>query len=241
MITLHADLHTHTLASGHAYSTIKEMADAAREKNLELIASTDHGTAMEGACHRLYFWNLVAYPRKIGGVTVLRGIEANVLNMDAGLDADERLLSRLDWVIASLHEVIAPPSSPAAHTELYLRLADNPLVDMIGHPETVAYPFDYERVIREFGARGKIVEINNYHAFHQSPKCAQNCEEIARLCMKHGVSVAVNSDAHICQRVGETGLALAMLERIGFPEELVLNASAERVLAHIRKKRPDFT
>ncbi|MDR2527568.1 MAG: phosphatase [Synergistaceae bacterium] len=240
MIILHADLHTHTLASGHAYSTIKEMADAAKEKNLELIASTDHGVAMEGACHRLYFRNLTAYPRKMGGVTVLRGIEANVLNMDAELDADERLLSPLDWVIASLHEIIAPPSTPAIHTEMYLRLADNPMVDMIGHPESTTYPFDYDRVIREFGAKGKIVEINNYHAFHQSPKNTQNCEEIARLCMKHGVTVAVNSDAHICHRVGETALALAMLERIGFPEELVLNAAVERVLAHVQKKHPDF-
>ena len=38
-----ADLHTHTIASTHAYSTITEMVQAASAKNLYAIAITDHG------------------------------------------------------------------------------------------------------------------------------------------------------------------------------------------------------
>ena len=58
--------------------------------------------------------------------------------------------------------------------------------------------------------------------------------------MKHDVRIAVNSDAHTCYAVGEIAPALAMLEEIGFPEELILNATTERVLDHVRQKHPTF-
>lgn len=240
MITLSADLHVHTLASGHAYCTIKEMAEAADGKGLDMIAITDHGVAMEGTCKPIYFYNLSALPRKMGNVTLLRGIEANVVDMEARLDMDPHLLHRLEWVIASLHENIVEPASPELHTEMYLKLAANPLVDMIGHPESPAFAFDYERVIPEFGRCGKIVEINNHHAYRLGKQNEINCRRIAELCMKHDVKIAVNSDAHIDCDVGNTGRALAMLDEIGFPEELVLNAKSDRVLAHVEEKHPLF-
>lgn len=36
------DSHTHTIASGHAYSTILENALAAKNKGLKLLCTTDH-------------------------------------------------------------------------------------------------------------------------------------------------------------------------------------------------------
>ncbi|GHS85633.1 phosphatase [Synergistales bacterium] len=240
MFTLSADLHTHTIGSGHAFSTVKEMAGAASEKKLSVLAVTDHGSAMEGASGAIYFRNLSVLPRNIGSVTILKGIEANIMDMDARLDADAPLLSRLEWVIASLHENVTAPATSAAHTEMYLKLADNPLVDMIGHPDTPAYAFDYERVIREFGAKGKIVEVNNEHAFCHGAQNGKNCARIASLCKKHGVRIAVNSDAHIFSKVGEVGAALVMLDEIEFPEELILNLKHERVLDYIKSKRALF-
>lgn len=44
------DAHTHTIASGHAYSTIREMAKAASEKGLELLGITEHSMKMPGTC-----------------------------------------------------------------------------------------------------------------------------------------------------------------------------------------------
>ena len=40
MIRLIADLHTHTLASGHAYGTIRENAQAAAERDLRILGIT---------------------------------------------------------------------------------------------------------------------------------------------------------------------------------------------------------
>ncbi|MFW5991661.1 MAG: PHP domain-containing protein, partial [Halanaerobiaceae bacterium] len=51
---IEVDLHMHTLNSGHAYSTITEMAKAAAGQNLKLIAVTDHGPLLPGGPHEYY-------------------------------------------------------------------------------------------------------------------------------------------------------------------------------------------
>ena len=51
------DTHTHTLASGHAYNTIREMAKMAADKGLEGLALTEHAPQMPGSCHLFYFQN----------------------------------------------------------------------------------------------------------------------------------------------------------------------------------------
>ena len=39
------DIHSHTIASGHAYNTLYEMARAAADNGMELFGSSDHGPA----------------------------------------------------------------------------------------------------------------------------------------------------------------------------------------------------
>ena len=43
------DTHSHTLASGHAYNTIREMAQTAAEIGLKGLAITEHAPEMPGA------------------------------------------------------------------------------------------------------------------------------------------------------------------------------------------------
>ena len=54
------DLHTHTIASGHAYNTLREMAKAAADRGLEILGITEHAPMMPGTCHNYYFHNLNA-------------------------------------------------------------------------------------------------------------------------------------------------------------------------------------
>ena len=216
------------------------MIEAAAERGLDLIALTDHAPAMPGSCQILHFSNLRAIPRRIGGVAVLRGVEANVLDRHGTLDLPDRILRRLDWVIASLHDNVLYPEPGTSYTDLYLALAENPQIDMIGHPDSPNFPFDAERVIPALGANGKIVELNSYHALGLGPENEANARRIVELCARHGVSIAVNSDAHSPWQVGATAPAVAMLEAMDFPESLILNASADRVLDYVRSRRPGF-
>ncbi|MGI6120647.1 MAG: PHP domain-containing protein, partial [Desulfosporosinus sp.] len=80
------DLHTHTVASGHAYSTISENAQAALRKGIKLLGMTDHGPSMPGTPHLYHFGNLSILPEELYGVRILPGVEANITNHEGELD-----------------------------------------------------------------------------------------------------------------------------------------------------------
>ncbi len=73
------DLHMHTVASTHAYSTLSDYIAQAKQKGIKLFAITDHGPDMEDAPHHWHFINMRIWPRVVDGVGILRGIEANIM------------------------------------------------------------------------------------------------------------------------------------------------------------------
>ena len=91
-----ADLHTHSIASGHAYSTIQEMVMFAKIKNIKILAITEHGYSMPDACHENYYYNLASIPREIYGVHLLLGCEANILDYSGHIDLCDAAASQLD-------------------------------------------------------------------------------------------------------------------------------------------------
>ena len=101
--TIIADLHTHTLASTHAYSSLTEMVRAASERGLYAIAITDHGKAMPGSPRDWYFGNLREVPLRYRGVLTLAGMEANVLDFEGRLDLEPGDARALDWVKENIH------------------------------------------------------------------------------------------------------------------------------------------
>ena len=58
------DVHTHTIASGHAYNTMMEMIREAQNMELEVYGITEHGPRMPGSCHDFYFHNLRVVERQ---------------------------------------------------------------------------------------------------------------------------------------------------------------------------------
>lgn len=235
------ETHSHTLASAHAYSTVTENARAARLAGLAAIAVTDHGPALDDSPHAWHFSCMDLLPDTIEGVRILRGAEVNILDDAGRVDLEEDVLRSLDFCIASMHTPVYQPSTPERHTAAWLSVAENPLIDVVGHSGDGRYVYDYERVIPVFGRYNKAVEINN-HSFAARWGSKENCPVIARLCMRHGVPVVVSSDAHICTAVGCCDHALDMLRDIGFPERLILNAHVDRFFAWLsaKKNRPEL-
>ena len=88
------DLHTHTIASGHAYNTLYEMAQAAADNGLAVYGCSEHAPSMPGTCHEFYFTNFKVLPRVIRGVPVLMGAELNILDFEGHVDLDEYYLKR---------------------------------------------------------------------------------------------------------------------------------------------------
>ncbi len=244
-----ADLHTHTIASTHAYSTFTEMVRAAAEKGLYALAVTDHAKRMPGSPREWYFSSLRELPLHYRGVLTIVGAEANIMDFEGSLDMTPEELDKLDWVVASIHhlgqEGLKEPDEEKS-THLWLQIAHDPYVNVIGHSGDPLFPYDVDRVIPEFGANHKLVEINN-HTFEVRKQNIGNCKRIALACKKYGVPIVVDSDAHFETKVGSVGSALQMLAEIDFPEELILNASPERLndylahYTHIFTNRPNET
>ncbi len=233
-----ADLHMHTIVSHHAFNTITEMAQRAKSLGLYAIAVTEHGPAMPDSPHPWYFYGLTTLPDRIEDVWLLKGVEANVCDMDGTLDFTPAELERsaLDWVIASIHsDVIPKRMTQDEATELWLRVAKNPYVDCIGHSESQAFRYDYDAVTKEFAKQKKIVEINANSAVVR-PGNEKNMRELALACKRSGTKIAVNSDAHSIYRLAQFDTVLPMLQEIGFPQELIVNATKENLLAALKER-----
>ena len=114
------DVHMHTLASGHAYNTIREMIAAGSKKGLALVGIADHAPAMPGSTHRFYFENLRIFDRKVygdeAGVELLMGVELNILNTTGKVDLEEKGLRSVDYAIASLHDPCINPGTALDNT-----------------------------------------------------------------------------------------------------------------------------
>ena len=230
------DLHTHTSACSHAFSTVGENAAAAAELGLAGIATTDHGVSMTDAPHIWHFENLHTLERKICGTTVLRGTEVNITDYNGALDIPDNILAKLEWVVASMHDCCVPIGSVEDITKAYLAVLDNPYVDLIGHPGRLeGFWFDIDTVIKKAKETEKFIEINeNTLGGNGNHK---RCIEIAKACKKYEVEVCCNSDAHYSGKIGRVETAFSMLEEIGFPKKLIANLDADRIFGYVKAKR----
>ncbi len=228
-----ADLHCHTIASVHAYSTIRECINKAKMLGLKAIAITDHGIGVNDSPPLSYFDNLISLPNYVDGIRILKGVEANIMDHEGNIDMPDSLLTKLDVVVASYHTTAVKPADMQQHTNSYIKLANNPNVDIIGHSGSVDFPYDYERVIPIFKENNKLVEINA-HTFICREKSINNCITIAKLCAKHQVPIVVNSDAHSEFEMEEITPAINMLNKINFPKELILNTNIASILQRFK-------
>ncbi|BED92748.1 MAG: PHP domain-containing protein [Candidatus Paraimprobicoccus trichonymphae] len=227
-----ADMHCHTIASSHAYSTISENVQEAKKIGLKFLAITDHTGDMPGAPDPWYFDNLKIIPREIDDLVILKGVESNILNNNGEIDVPNE---ELEWVVASIHDVAYFGDHTLKDcTNAWLNVAKNPIVNVIGHSGLCDFKYDYKKVIPEFGKNGKLVEINN-SSFVIRPKSIENCKQIALLCKEYGVSIIVNSDSHFYTQIGKFDKALELLKDIDFPEKLIINSSYDRFKVYLEK------
>ncbi|SCJ50680.1 Probable phosphatase YcdX [uncultured Clostridium sp.] len=223
------DLHCHTIASGHAYSTLKENIDEAKEKGLKYLGVSDHAPEMPGSTHPFYFGNLGVIKEEINGIKMLKGIEANVMDFDGKLDIPEDVVGKLDYVIASLHPPCISPGSKEENTKAVLCAMENEEVKIIGHLDDSRYPVDYETVVKKAKETNTLLEINNSSLRPNSFRvgATKNAQELLNLCKKYNVKVILGSDAHIYYQVGAFENCERILKEVDFPGNLVVNYSED--------------
>lgn len=228
------DTHTHTYASGHAYSTLIENAKAAKEQGLKMFCTTDHASSMPGAPYYWFFGNQKILPRFLSEVAVLRGVEANILNIEGELDIPLELDRSLDWVIGSFHEPVCPPTNKKQHTKTLLNLIKSGRIDALGHLGNPNYDFDFHAVIECAKKHHVAIEINNSSLKGVSRiGSVDRCQEIATIARDLGAYITTGSDAHFCMDIGKFDLVSTLFEKLAIPSSQVITYNCQQFLAFL--------
>lgn len=226
------DVHTHTIASGHAYSTLQENLIAAKKKGLKVLGVSDHAPGMPGSAYIFHFQNLRVLPKEVEGVRLLRGVEVNILSVSGQIDMTKDNLEGLDYAIASLHPPCFRPGSKKESTQAVIRAMDHKKVKIIGHPDDQRFPLDYEEVVRASKDTGVLLEINNSsinpEGFRVNAK--ENIMRMLDYCARFEVAVICGSDAHISYDVGNFNYCKTLIESCGFPTHLLMNTDKDKFL-----------
>lgn len=231
-----ADLHTHTIASGHGTSsTIADMAKAAHAKGIAILGITDHGPATMAAGTPSYFRSLIGAPKYRCGVRVLYGIETNILDYDGKVDLDDSILARLDYAIASIHHPNLLPGDMEANTRAYKQAMKHPKVKIIGHPDDTRYPVDYEDLAETAAEYGVILEVNNSSLSPEGYRGDVRPNYISMLtaCRKHRMPILFSSDSHGPAHIGDFTYAEKMADEMDYPKELILNSRPAEIMAFL--------
>lgn len=229
------DMHTHTVASGHAYNTIYEMAQSAADKGLKLLGIADHGPAMPGSAQTIYFSNFRMLPREIHGVRVLFGCELNILDCEGHVDLPERVLKKQDFAIASIHGLCYQNGTVAQNTAAYLKVMENPYIHIIGHPDDAGFPVDYDTLVSAAREHHMLLEVNSGSLHPNSVRSGARDNYLSMLeyCKRYRQCIIIDSDAHCEADVGNHFRAHALLEEVDFPPELIVNRSPEALAEFI--------
>ncbi|MDO8588522.1 MAG: DNA polymerase/3'-5' exonuclease PolX [Armatimonadota bacterium] len=233
------DLHAHTKWSDGSDS-LEDMAQAARERGYEYLVISDHSVSM-GFIKGLTVERIEEQRRRIrllnaktSGFRILTGIEVNIRS-DGTLDYDDEVVSRFDLVTASIHSGFA--QSREKLTQRMIAAAENPHVDVIGHPtgrligKREPYDVDLEAVMKVAARTGVALEINS------QPDRLDLRDSDARLAKRLGVTVAIDSDSHTTGQFAFMRYGVATARRGWIEKKDVLNALSLQELQKRPRKR----
>ena len=235
---LRGDLHMHTTLSD-GRNSMEEMARAALARGYEYIAITDHSATHGFGDHvtpdelERQIERVAEVNDLVEGITVLAGTETNILP-NGSPDYDDDLLSRLDWVIGSVHTSFGMASSEM--TKRMVAAIEHPWIDAIGHPtgrkitSRRPYALDIDAIIAAAARTGTMLEINS------APDRRDLNDVHARAAAENGVLVLIDSDAHGVDRLEHVRWGVETARRAWLTAEQVANTRGCKELAALRKR-----
>jgi DNA polymerase (family 10) len=123
-------------------------------------------------------------------------------------------------------------------TQRLLSAIRNPLVDIIGHPSGRELPIsngaelDWEGIFLAARENGTVLEINS------NPVHLDLDDIRARRASESGVLLAVNSDAHTLQAMGNLKYGIGTARRAWLIPENVINAwETEKLISWLKKRK----
>ena len=222
---IQGDVHAHTTETD-GKNSIREMAEAARDRGYKYCAITDHSknlafaNGLDDKRALAHIKKIRAEGAKLEGIKVLAGIEVDILE-HGDLDLSDDVLAEMDIVIASVHSHFA--QEPAKMTDRLLKALDNQHVSVIGHPtgrillRRDAYGFDLDAILKA-AAKNKIAMEHNAY-----PDRLDLCDTHLKRAKELGVKIVVNTDAHHTSHYDKIRYGVLQLRRGWLTRDDVLN------------------
>ncbi len=228
------DLHSHSFFSRCGVHSVIELLEAARRKGLKAQAVTDHGPAKVDRINTTFFTRL---QDPVEGIHLLKGMECNLTDKAGHLDMDPEMIPHCDVLLAGLHDNIRDEWSDEEATEaLIAAMRGNPWLDVITHPLCGEYKIDLRKCARVAKETGKALEFNNSKIRLGSISPEQQ-KHFIRICREEGCLVAVNTDAHTVNELGDTRAMDALLKEEGFPADRIVNRTYEGLMKWLEERR----
>lgn len=230
------DVHTHTIMSGHAFSTLSEMIAEAQARKLTIFGITEHAPSIPGTCHPIYFRNMHVVPRQWGDMRLLLGAELNILDTEGNLDLDLEYYPMLDIRIAGIHSLCWKGGTRDENTTGMVNAIRNKWTNIISHPGDGTAELNFEPIVLAAKETHTLLEINNSTFKPARGKVGvarPNNLEILRLCKKYEVPVILGSDAHISYDIANYEFVLPLLQETEFPEALVMNDKPQEFMEYL--------
>ncbi len=237
------DLHIHSISSGHAFNTIDEIIGYSGTNEYSLIGISDHGPDMERAPHTGYFEMLYRLPHRFGNMRVLYGCEANILDTKGKIDIPDRLIAKMDYVIAGLHRRTSYSGDNIAdNTKAVVSAIRSGKVDIISHPISLGFLADPESIVKAALEEHIILECNKFvlkeAVIHQNNDVICLTTDLLNMASEVGVAVLLGSDAHHVSEMGISDEELMIMQEIyGVSLSKMLNENVSELGSILQKRK----
>ena len=235
---IRGDLHTHTDLTDGIVS-LEGMIAAAESRGYAYYAVTDHAPNL--VMQRMTDEKMLAQRDQLRaladttGMALLHGSELNIAP-DGSVDWDEDFLAGFDICVASIHSSFE--QDRATMTKRFVAAAENPRVNIIGHPLTrkvgrrPPVQVDLDALYAACTRTGTALEIN------ASPDRMDLPPEHIAAARDAGVKFAVDTDAHSLVDLTNMRYGVAAARFGGLTTEDVINAwPLDRLEEFLRKGR----
>ncbi len=256
------DYHTHTVYSKkkflpykHGKNTAEENVERASELGLKEIAITDHGFN-----HRFYSTNygnvlklnnIKATLEEKYNISVLSGVEANIISREGDIDIDSEEIKNLDLLVCGFHTAVKAKTfkdgyfmflcnffSKLFHvrtkkniernTTAYIKMLQKYPVDIISHLNSGIAKVDVLKVAEEAVKHNTYIELN-------CKRIDMTKDQIDAM-VKMGVKFIVDSDAHSIERIADFNLARKIIKEYNIPSENIANKDQLPIFKNYKRK-----
>lgn len=250
-----ADLHIHSVASGHAYSTVKENVTEAKNNGLKYIALTDHFYGRSGELERKEELNMFNSLESVVDIekyiNIIGGVELNMFHNNKEALSFK---NTLNWRLMSLHDYFVDIESISFKDLLneYENILGTGLATAFAHPErelhrvknnkysteemwladeVLEYLENMVQMAYDFGIP---LEVNESSLRKKGDGTVERMRYWLTVAKDIGCEIYLGTDSHYCDRVGKFDKAIELLNEVGYNKENILNCNEDILRARLK-------